>query len=107
MTDFSPGVDPQDSQTRQPDTLSRQILFDRFVRASGWLGLHLLLGVGYLTTVFSLGMNWLSALALFFVAGLVLGKLMGLSKAWIFAMIAQALVVLIAGSLAIIYTVLM
>lgn len=64
-----------------------------FLRFSAWASLHVLLVVGYLTFVFAIGMNWLTALVLIAIAGIVGGLLMGLSSAWYVALAGQALFV--------------
>lgn len=81
---------------RQPDLESREQMWNGFLRASAWLSLHLLLAVGYLTFVFAMGMNWLTALVILFIAGVAGGWLMGLSSAWLIAMLVQAGIVVIA-----------
>lgn len=75
---------------------SKERMFDGFVRVALWAALHVFLVVGYLTAVFALGLDWLTALAVFFVAGLALGRIAGLSRAWALAMILQAGIVLVA-----------
>ena len=73
MTDFTPALNPQQSRTGKPDVRWRQLMFNHFLRTSAWLALHILLLVGYLTLVFAMGVNWLTSLAIFFVAGLAIG----------------------------------
>jgi hypothetical protein len=71
----------------------REKMLEGFVRLCGWFGLHVMLLVGYLTSVFALGMDWLTALMILFVAGLLAGWIMGLTRAWVLAMLVQALIV--------------
>lgn len=82
----------------KPDTFlqSRRAMFDGFLRLACWAGLHVLLVVGYLTAVFALGIDWLTTLAVLFLTGLAAGRLLGLSRAWIAAMLVQAGIVLVA-----------
>ena len=103
MTDFTPALNPQQSRTGKPDVRWRQLMFNHFLRTSAWLALHILLLVGYLTLVFAMGVNWLTSLAIFFVAGLAIGWIMGLSGAWGLAMILQAFIVLLTGLIAVLF----
>lgn len=75
---------------------SKQRMFDGFVRVTAWAALHVLLVAGYLTAVFGLGIDWMTALIVLFVAGLALGRIAGLSRAWVLAMVVQAGIVLVA-----------
>ena len=93
MTDQNPVLETIDDVTDQHDLQSHERTFEAFVRIMAWGALHVLLVTGYLTFVFAMGMNWLTALAILFVGGLVLGRVIGLSGAWAIAMVGQAFVV--------------
>lgn len=88
-TDLEPPVE-RDSRM---DLEFHERTWHGFVKFSAWASLHVLLVVGYLTFVFAIGMNWLTALILMAIAGIVGGLLMGLSSAWYVALAAQAVFV--------------
>ncbi|WP_084396797.1 hypothetical protein [Henriciella aquimarina] len=88
--DTNPDIPPK------VDVDKREAMFGGFLRFCAWTGLHILVVVGYLTLVFAIGMNWLGALIIMFVAGLAAGWLFKLSNAWTIAMVVQAAIVVLA-----------
>lgn len=96
MSDRDDTPPAEDGPTRMPAVRPRERMWNNFLRACGWLSLHVLLVVGYLTFVFAIGMNWMTALIILFIAGLAGGWIIGLSRAWTLAMLVQAGIVIVA-----------
>ena len=83
-------------QPPQVNIANREAMFNRFLKFCGWTGLHILLVTGYLTLVFAITMNWLVALILMLLAGIIGGWLLKLGSAWYLSLVAQVAIVLMA-----------
>lgn len=69
---------------------AQEAMYTGTMRAGMWGALIVLIGLAYSVFVLSLGMNWMVALGLCFVAGVAIGFGMGLGGAWVATMIGLA-----------------
>lgn len=89
-------TDPNSRKPPQINIANREANFHRFIKFCSWTGMHVLLVTGYLTLVFAVSMNWLTALFLMALAGVAGGWLMGLTSAWYLSLGVQAAIVVVA-----------
>ena len=78
------------------DTSDHDAMWSGFMGSSSWLGLIVIMIVGYLTFTLAIGMNWAVSLGLLTLFGLATGLFMGFGSAWIatvFGLVVLAVVV--------------
>tara|TARA_R110002072_G_scaffold19558_5_gene72501 strand:+ start:886 stop:1188 length:303 start_codon:yes stop_codon:yes gene_type:complete len=74
--------------------------FSGFIRTSIWFGGHTALGVLLLTLIFAVGMGWMVALMITFVAGVVMGLALQMKMAWYLFLVGASILIGITGLIA-------
>lgn len=77
------------------DISDQKATWDGFIVGSVWGGLLIILAVGYATLALAIGMNWMIALGLMAILGIVSGLLLNLGGRWMATVVLMIVLALI------------
>ena len=84
------------------DASGHEAMWAAFTASSSWVGLIIVMLVGYLTFTLAIGMNWAMALGITALGGLAIGLFMGFGSAWIATVVGlTGLAVIVSGVIAV------